>query len=635
MKTNRKLVVGVNDFATLHPEIAKEWHPKLNGDKKPSDFLPMSRFEAQWLCLKCGRVWSTSIAHRSKGSGCPDCKKLKASISLRAASIRKNGTLLEKYPELCEEWHPTKNIGKSPANYSPGSNEVIWWLCSKCGYDWPAPIYRRARRHSGCPQCASERSTSFPEQALCYYLSKVTDTVSRYVEDRKEIDIFLPLLNAGIEYDGMVYHEDGDGASKDAYFINKGIKIYHVKEIASGQISRIENETVLYSYKNSDYSNIEEAVKLVFKLLKLPIIEININDDRYKIRENYISLVKKNSIVSKCPDLAKEWDYEGNGKIKPDYISYSSNKLVKWICPKGHHYQTRVFLRYRGIGCSICANKTLSVGDNDLETLYPDLAKEWDIDGNNGLTPREVIAGGHISRAWRCSKCHLSWKTPIPNRIKGSGCPYCSNHSLAKGYNDIATRYPELAKEWDVELNNGLMPSDVIDGSEQLVWWRCPDCGKPYKAKVCNRIRGTGCQNCYGKKISKKAIERSVKRSGSLGEKYPYLLEEWDYTNNANIDPFSISPGSSLKVSWICKQCGNKWDARISHRTSGSKCRVCAQKEASLKHKKKVLLVETGQIFDGVIDAAHWLGVSDCKAISQCCNGKKEKYHGFHWKYVE
>ena len=31
-----------------------------------------------------------------------------------------------------------------------------------------------------------------------------------------------------------------------------------------------------------------------------------------------------------------------------------------------------------------------------------------------------------------------------------TGCPFCSNQRVLVGYNDLQTRYPELAKQWEI-----------------------------------------------------------------------------------------------------------------------------------------------------------------------------------------
>lgn len=53
-------------------------------------------------------------------------------------------------------------------------------------------------------------------------------------------------------------------------------------------------------------------------------------------------------------------------------------------------------------------------------------------------------------------------------RAKGAGCPICAGQRLLSGYNDLQTRYPEIAKEWDEEKNGGLQPSQVMPGTVKL-----------------------------------------------------------------------------------------------------------------------------------------------------------------------
>jgi hypothetical protein len=64
---NQKVLVGHNDLATTHPELAKEadgWDPKtvIAGGQK------------NWKCNK-GHVWTTTVKNRKKGRNCPSCTK--------------------------------------------------------------------------------------------------------------------------------------------------------------------------------------------------------------------------------------------------------------------------------------------------------------------------------------------------------------------------------------------------------------------------------------------------------------------------------------------------------------------------------------------------------------------------------
>ena len=82
-----------------------------------------------------------------------------------------------------------------------------------------------------------------------------------------------------------------------------------------------------------------------------------------------------NDFQSKRPALAKEWDYKKNEKHPSDY-SFSSGKWAWWICKNNHSFRQRITMRYRGNGCPYCSGRLAGYG-NDLKTLYPEIAKEW------------------------------------------------------------------------------------------------------------------------------------------------------------------------------------------------------------------------------------------------------------------
>ena len=44
---------------------------------------------------------------------------------------------------------------------------------------------------------------------------------------------------------------------------------------------------------------------------------------------------------------------------------------------------------------------------------------------------------------------------------------------VLRGYNDLQTVNPTLAKEWHYEKNSGLTPDEVMPNSNKKVWWEC------------------------------------------------------------------------------------------------------------------------------------------------------------------
>lgn len=65
---------GVNDLATLYPQLSSEWNYGKNQGTAPSEYLPGSGKKIWWKCKKCGYEWQAEIRRRSqKNQGCPFC----------------------------------------------------------------------------------------------------------------------------------------------------------------------------------------------------------------------------------------------------------------------------------------------------------------------------------------------------------------------------------------------------------------------------------------------------------------------------------------------------------------------------------------------------------------------------------
>jgi predicted nucleic acid-binding Zn-ribbon protein len=141
-------------LAELMPQIAAEWHPTLNGELTPSDVVPGSGKKVWWRCSKCQHEWETVVNSRARGSGCRECWLVRKAV-LRATP-KQGQSFGDLYPEVAEEWHPTRNGDVKPTDVKPGSNKPRWWECRKCGHEWEvAPKDRR--RGEQCPECAERQ----------------------------------------------------------------------------------------------------------------------------------------------------------------------------------------------------------------------------------------------------------------------------------------------------------------------------------------------------------------------------------------------------------------------------------------------------------------------------------------------
>ncbi len=247
------------------------------------------------------------------------------------------------------------------------------------------------------------------------------------------------------------------------------------------------------------------------------------------------------------PELAKEADGWDPGILQP------VGKIVEWRCSLDHTYLTRIYDRIRGRNCAVCTGKQIQIGVNDLANTHPDLALQahlWD--------PRGVTAGSHQRKEWVCTQGHLTISTIKNRALLGNDCAVCTNQEVLAGYNDLASQYPDIANQalgWD--------PSTVISGSKIKRDWMCPF-GHTYSSSPGQRVRGSGCSVCAGKKI--------LIGFNDLLSTHPEVAEEAH-----NWNPKEVMAGTHVKKEFKCPQ-EHIYRAVVKDRTgSKSGCPICSK----------------------------------------------------------
>lgn len=272
--------------------------------------------------------------------------------------------------------------------------------------------------------------------------------------------------------------------------------------------------------------------------------------------------------VSENPKLAAEWDYIKNGDLNPDMVGQYSKIKAWWKCDRGHSWQAVIKTRHAA-GCPVCSGRTVMAGVNDLLSLYPGIAEEWDYEKNAGLRPEEMRPGSNTPVWWRCVLGH-SWKVSPNHRSRGSGCPYCANKKVLTGFNDLKTLMPEDAELWDYEKNGALTPELVLPYSHKKVWWKCEK-GHSWYGYISNRtLHKRGCPYCAG--------QRTISGENDLRTLNPGLASEWDYDQNGSLRPEDVMPRSGKVVWWKCTA-GHSWRAAVYSRKDNG-CPVCAGRQA-------------------------------------------------------
>ncbi len=120
-----------------------------------------------------------------------------------------------------------------------------------------------------------------------------------------------------------------------------------------------------------------------------------------------------------------EFDFERNRRagLDPDKITAGSNKMVHWICNKcpkrrPHLFTAAPFNRMgSNRGCPYCANKKACIC-NSLQTLYPELAAEYDT-ARNGVGPEQVLSASDKVAFWNDASGHTWEQSPHQRTAPG------------------------------------------------------------------------------------------------------------------------------------------------------------------------------------------------------------------------
>ena len=86
---------------------------------------------------------------------------------------------------------------------------------------------------------------------------------------------------------------------------------------------------------------------------------------------------KEKRYVSDNAQLMAEWNWERNTDFDPLQLTLGSHKEVWWKCSQGHEWEATINNRNKGRGCPYCSGNIVLTGYNDLQTVNPTLAKEW------------------------------------------------------------------------------------------------------------------------------------------------------------------------------------------------------------------------------------------------------------------
>lgn len=271
-----------------------------------------------------------------------------------------------------------------------------------------------------------------------------------------------------------------------------------------------------------------------------------------------------NDLATTHPELAAELV----DKDLATRIVAGTDRKVRWRCEAGHEWEATVASRKGGAGCPYCAGSKVIVDETDLATTHPEIAAQL-VDQD---LAKELGRGSDREVEWRCEHGHTWIATPA-TRVRGVGCPVCSNRSVVRGLNDLATTNPELVGM----LVDRRDAQSVSAGSGKVLRWRCGR-GHVWSAPVCRVSGGSGCPVCAGQRIQA--------GFNDLATTHPEMAAQLVDQSLAK----KVSFGSHREVEWRCER-GHVWTSQVQYRSSSMECPICSGHGSSAEERDFVAAV--------------------------------------------
>ena len=187
---------------------------QVHGDKYDYSKVQYKRMDEK-VCIICpehGEFWQTPSKHILRNQGCPKCAK---TLNGKLSRLTR-----EEFIKKAKEIHGDSYI-YTDVNYVT-SQEKVKIICKKHGEFWQRP-YDHLNGH-GCPHCANLISRGEIEiyEFLCdkIGIDKVFLHNRNVLGNGREIDIYIPDLKFGIEYNGLIWHSEENGKVK-GYHLEK------------------------------------------------------------------------------------------------------------------------------------------------------------------------------------------------------------------------------------------------------------------------------------------------------------------------------------------------------------------------------------------------------------------------------
>lgn len=130
--------------------------------------------------------------------------------------------------------------------------------------------------------------TSFPEQAIMYYIRKAYPTtckMSIWDKLKMEIDVYILDVRIGVEYDGIFHSRKAESdTEKNRRCAEAGIRLIRIREPA---LPALKNSVETIELEDLNIESLNAAIQSLLTMLGMDSSHVDVNADRVNILDSY------------------------------------------------------------------------------------------------------------------------------------------------------------------------------------------------------------------------------------------------------------------------------------------------------------------------------------------------------------
>jgi predicted metal-binding protein len=478
-----------------------------------------------WQCDQ-GHEWFVPPVGRLRGEQCRECANRLGAV--KRYTPKPGESLLDLYPEIAADWHPTKNAPVTAADVNAGAKTRRWWKCRTCGWEWRTDPDHRTRSKRGCPGCARaklsrDKSKPGPGESLAEKLPELAAE-------------WHPTLNAP--------HTPFDVRPRGKAFVWWQCRFGHVWR------AKVAPRAVGIGCPDCSIVGVSERESRLKFELGAAGLPVDVDPARIVVKGRR---PVRADIVMSSLRLVVEFDgsYYHATKARADRNQTAALEAAGWTV-----------LRVRELPLS-------SLGGNEVFVTSTETIKS--------LARKVLEALAAIGHPASCLSEYLSDPDTWGDRAADTALNKYRSRSLA-------SEHPELAKQFDLEANHPITPDAVPPGTMNVYGWKCDVCGYKWRASVNQRLAPRGCKPCG---VKRRAAARTLPTPGSsFADLYPEVAKEWHPTRNEGLTADQVAPASNKVVWWQCAR-GHEWPARIASRREFGRCGECPKSESGRQRYRR------------------------------------------------